>query len=548
MKRCETCGSFFTEPDQRRCPHDGRTLIEVSPRESGREDRLIGQVLGGKYRITGALGRGGMGAVYRAVHSAMGRDVALKVIGRDAGGGLSERFLREAQLTAKLTSPHTVTIHDFGQDPDGTLFLTMELLEGSSLQEALASRGALPWRHALQIVAQVAESLHEAHGKGIVHRDLKPSNIFLVAGDPSEGPRRAPALVKVLDFGVGKVMGERETSDLTDTGQLIGTPTYMAPEQARSEPVDHRADLYALGVVLYEMLSGAPPFGGQGPVSILMKHCQADLPPLSDGGQAEPAPSAAEGLALRLLRKDPSERPSSARAVRDCAEAILAGEDVPWLGDVAEPGEPERSQAALAPTLPRGIVTHPSAIQDGLLPPARRPRLRRRLVGAAAAVAAIASFALWVEGAEVTGFESPGGAVPSHAVAAADPAPAPAPAEISSLPTEAPPPELPPLVEREPTPLALEPAPPAPAKPPPLAYTVTVVAQPGPAVVQTVDGEILGPTPLVLPSPDEALQIELVRDGYQTASATIAAGVAGIATVPMRREPTKRKRPRALPF
>ena len=231
----------------------------------------------GPYEILSPLGAGGMGEVYKARDTRLGREVAVKVLPRmteDSAEALA-RFEREAQAVAALSHPNILAIHDFGREGDHAYFVT-ELLEGESLRERLVA-SAIPPRKSVEYVQQIARGLAAAHDRGIVHRDLKPDNVFLTRD----------GLVKILDFGLARQAkeGAAESSDpqsLTASGTVVGTPGYMAPEQIRGKAVDHRADLFALGVILYEMLTGQRAFQRSNPVETMMSVLQDD-PPLSAG-------------------------------------------------------------------------------------------------------------------------------------------------------------------------------------------------------------------------------------------------------------------------
>lgn len=275
-------------------------------------DRLVGQTIDGRFEVKSLLGSGAMGAVCRATQTSVGRDVALKVLLADGARlDLAHRFMLEARTTSALRNVHTVTLFDFGQSDDGTLYLAMELLEGEDLSARIKRAGPLEWRDALRVVGQVAESLAEAHGKNIIHRDLKPANIFLTKMGEDE------AFVKVLDFGIAKLQ-DGLAANLTGTGAIIGTPTYMSPEQALGEPFDHRADMYALGVVLYHALAGHPPFAHDNPMTVLLMHCQKEAPPLDID-----IPASVQRLVDELLEKDPSKRIDSAATLRKRVHIIL---------------------------------------------------------------------------------------------------------------------------------------------------------------------------------------------------------------------------------
>jgi len=295
---CVACGSALagTEPSSYGEPEDAGG--------SG----FIGRQVAGRYRILAKLGEGGMGAVYRAEQLSLKRTVALKVLKAElsAEPGLVRRFNAEAELAAKLNHPNTVTLYDFGQDADGSLFIAMEYLEGRSLRELLMKEGPLPPARALAITDQVCASLSDAHGRGIVHRDLKPDNVMLVQiGKRSD-------VVRVLDFGIAKLrdeQGDITAMPMTRAGDLLGTPQYMAPEQIRGEKVDARTDVYALGAMLYEMVTGRLPFEGPSLMAILSKHL-TELPVPPQVRRADLGiPVALGQVIMDALQKDPQHRP-----------------------------------------------------------------------------------------------------------------------------------------------------------------------------------------------------------------------------------------------
>jgi serine/threonine protein kinase len=268
---------------------------------------LIGQTLGGRYRVTSLLGSGGMGAVYRAEHMELRKTVALKVLNQEMASHREAalRFEREAMVSAQIQHPNVVSATDSGRLPDGSLYLVLEYVSGRSLRDLVNAEGRLAPPRALAIGAQIAEALGAAHRAQVVHRDLKPGNVMLLTEENN------PEFVKVLDFGLARVAGDSAPGEpLTRTGSVFGTPEYMSPEQARGEVVDHRADLYALGVILYELLSGRQPFMAPELVAILIKHIQEAPPPLPAD---VPVPIAQ--YVMSLLDKEPSRRPGDARQV-----------------------------------------------------------------------------------------------------------------------------------------------------------------------------------------------------------------------------------------
>jgi serine/threonine-protein kinase len=305
------------------CPACGIATMDDAEFRA-REDPLIGRALAGRYRVEKVLGRGGMGKVFVAEQVAMKRRVALKVIHAQDPADASERttlvkrFQREALAVSRLEHPHTVRVFDFGRTDDDTLFMVMELLKGRTLGEVIRAEGRLDPRRAVAIAIQVCKSLAEAHAGGVVHRDLKPENIMLV---DAAGERD---YVKVLDFGIAKIaVGGTDESNITRTGMIMGTPAYMAPEQATAGVVGPATDLYSLGVVLYEALSGRTPFNDPSPLAILMKHAYAETPPLVRDGSPPDVPPALVDIVSRLLEKDPARRPASAMNLADSLDRIV---------------------------------------------------------------------------------------------------------------------------------------------------------------------------------------------------------------------------------
>lgn len=296
-----------------------------SDESSPREDLLLGTVVGHRFEIVSRIGAGGMGVVYKARQLGMDRWVAVKMLLKELAHDdkVVKRFKVEALAASRLTHPNTIRIYDFGQTEDANLYIAMEFLEGQSLERALRREGPLPARRVLHILRQIAASLSEAHSKGIVHRDLKPDNIFLttVNGDPD--------FVKVLDFGVAKLReADRRQGTLTQAGVIFGTPRYMAPEQCRSLAVDHRADLYALGVIAYEALTSVPPFDAESPLAILIQHVQEPPKPLAVVRPDVEIPEEVERLVMRCLEKVPERRFQDAAELQaEVAriEAALAG-------------------------------------------------------------------------------------------------------------------------------------------------------------------------------------------------------------------------------
>ncbi len=264
-------------------------------------DRIVGSTIDGRYVIQKVLGEGGMGVVYLARHALIDKLVALKALRSDLSSDkeITTRFLNEAQAASRIGSPHIVDISDFGVLPGGSAYFVMEYLRGESLADRQARLGVFSVRGTIHIGKQVAQALAAAHDAGIVHRDMKPDNVMLIdrGGDPD--------FVKVLDFGIAKV--NSQATRLTRAGSVFGTPQYMSPEQAAGVPVDHRSDIYALGIMLYEMLKGGVPFTGDNVMNILSHHMFHPPPPLRDGSRSD-LPPELESIVMKCLAKKASER------------------------------------------------------------------------------------------------------------------------------------------------------------------------------------------------------------------------------------------------
>ncbi|MDY3552763.1 serine/threonine-protein kinase [Gemmata sp. JC717] len=346
----------------------------------------------GGYAIVRKLGEGGMGVVYLATDPRLGRPVALKTLRRDlpASAADRERFLREARAAAAVEHDNIVPVYAIGEAADGTSFIAMPYLRGESLDARLRRPPAVPLDLVLKVADHVASGLAAAHEKGLVHRDIKPANIWLEgdpgAAEPAEQARRC----KILDFGLAR-LADAGDAQITGSGVVLGTPAYMAPEQARGERVDPRADLFSLGVVLYRMATGRPPFRGDTPLSLLVA-LATDTPAPARAVNPDLPPDLA-ALIDRLLSKDPDARPRSAdevaRAARDIRARLSPGAASTSLPQLLPPAA-EPSDSATVPVAPAR-------------PPARGTRWA---VGAAACLLALAPLVAWRAGA----FDGPGSA------------------------------------------------------------------------------------------------------------------------------------------
>ena len=312
MRLCPKCGK---KSEEARCPDDGTATLVFA---ANPESRLAeGTEVNGRYRIRNMIGQGGFGAVYRATNIATDQDMAIKLLAVSLDSDDSDviqRFFAEAQVTASLKHPNTIRVFDFGQTEGGALYIAMELLSGRPLNDVLKRRAAdgkvLTEDETIQIGVQVLRSLAEAHTAQLVHRDLKPHNVFLheVEGDDP--------VVKVLDFGIAKRLG----SNLTGTGKAFGTPSYMSPEQAQNQVLDNRSDLYSLGCVLFQCVTGRPPFDGDDPLAVLLAHV-TKMPPDLRQVAATPVSEAFVKVLEKAMAKDPTDRFATAIEFRQALEA-----------------------------------------------------------------------------------------------------------------------------------------------------------------------------------------------------------------------------------
>jgi serine/threonine-protein kinase len=276
-------------------------------------ENLIGRTLNHRYIVEDKIGEGGFGAVFRGKQIATGREVALKILHPHNvhDETIVARFRREAEACSKLRDPHTVTTYDFDETPDGILYLAMELLRGRALHHLQKADGPLGATRVLRILDQVAASLTEAHANGIVHRDMKPENVFIES-------RGGEDHVKVLDFGIAKVMSDdRQVPALTAVGQTLGTLEFMSPEQLRGQKLDGRSDIYALGMMAYEMLTGKLPFqSAKTPIDIINFHMKTEAPLPSKLADHIAIPAAVDAIIVKMVQKDRENRFADATALR----------------------------------------------------------------------------------------------------------------------------------------------------------------------------------------------------------------------------------------
>jgi serine/threonine-protein kinase len=473
---CAECATPLSQPTAARAAASG------SPPHLITLDLRPGAVFHSRYEVIAPLGRGGMGMVFRAHDRVLDETVAIKVLRPDVAQDprMAERFRGEIKLARKVRHRNVCAIHDYGED-QGLLYISMEMVEGVDLKRTLRESGPLPPARAFDVAMQIAEALQAVHDAGIVHRDLKTPNIMIDAA----------GCARLMDFGVAKRLGE---GTFTTTGHVVGTPEYMSPEQAQGHAVDGRSDIYALGVVVYEIFTGEVPFRGETPISTILKHIN-DPPPLDKAA----LPIAMRSLLRRALAKDPAARYSTAREMGEALREARSQPDAPTAVTV------DSSSATLA-RVPRTAAPRP-AVKGSRRGAALQPWL---LVVPAVAVGGgmLALYTLRRPTAAPM-------AAPSTTVAAAvaTPPPAPAPtlaAALAARPSPAATPRVRPTPSAAATPSPRAPAPtPAPVAatvaPPSPAPSVAAAQPAAPGLLQvvvrpwgevTVDGRVVGQTPL----------------------------------------------------
>jgi serine/threonine-protein kinase len=356
-----------------------------------------GTVINGKYRIVCVLAHGGMGKIYRAEQMTLGRQVALKILRTRFADEIADdpnfqrRFLLEANILSRLEHANIVRLYDYGriENREGEqYFMAMELLHGDTLLKRLREHGALPALDVVRIVRHLARGLGAAHKLDVVHRDLKPSNVILVPDEDGE-------TAKILDFGISKILNSGVT-ELTAAGTFLGSPRYMAPEQVSDGNVDVRTDIYSLGVIMYECLTGRVPFDGETNVGIMMAHCNSAVPPMVERGEGIVVPEALERLAVHCLQKEPALRPHT---MDDVLRELAASEvtlstgrharvvriATPSVDTLPEVPAATRSNAPLDAT-PRTVTRSSTPTMD---PPVARKKQRPTLLAALVAIVAI---------------------------------------------------------------------------------------------------------------------------------------------------------------
>ena len=310
LPTCPQCRTAYDNPDAQFCPKDGQRL-SMPETQPNREDGSPppGTILG-SYRVLDRIGSGGMGFVLKAEHTRLRRQVAIKMLRAEyaSNPNLVKRFFGEALAVNQIKNEHIVEVTDFSEDGDGHTYYIMELLDGTTLKDALAASPVLPMERVLHIAVQVCETLAAVHRADIIHRDLKPENIFLTQrGGQAD-------FVKILDFGVAKLMADQDEDAMvkTSAGVLLGTPDYMAPEQVMGKPVDHRVDVYAVGVILFEMLTGTKPVKAKNFGELVYRHMSEKPPaPAELSNLPHVIPPELNALVVQCLAKEPDGRPAN---------------------------------------------------------------------------------------------------------------------------------------------------------------------------------------------------------------------------------------------
>jgi serine/threonine-protein kinase len=370
-KVCPQCGGEY-ETSDRFCPKDGSPL---RPKSGG--DPLVGRVIADRYLVLARLGEGGMGRVYLAEHVKMNRQCAIKVMNPSLVNDTesSQRFAREASNAARILHPNVAAVFDYGE-ADKIVYLVMEYVDGESLSTILTRDGALDPRRAIDIARQVADGLHAAHELGIVHRDLKPDNVIITRN------RAGKEIAKVVDFGIAKAMTESPQDALTKSGLVIGTPEYMSPEQLLGDPVDARTDVYALGCILFQLLTGNAAFAADTREQMIRRRLHEPAPHIRDLIPALPA--RLDTLLVHMLARSPSDRVATAAEARDQLDPALtlSGWDprsITTQGGVGDSGD-------ATSIMPASVITQPTSSA-----PAPSKKGRGALIGTLAGVVVVAA-------------------------------------------------------------------------------------------------------------------------------------------------------------
>ncbi len=392
-------------------------------------DRYLGCTIDNRYKVEGIVGEGGMGVVYQCRHKIIDKRVALKILRADLArdAEVTERFLMEAKAASAIQDEHIISISDFGQLPDGAAYFVMEFLEGTPLALLAGGGTPMPLTRIIRIALQLSEGLAAAHHLGIVHRDLKPDNVFLIQRG------KETDFVKILDFGIAKV-STSAGGRLTQVGSVFGTPHYMSPEQAAGTPLDHRGDIYSLGVMLYELATGRVPFDAENFVGILSQQLYQDpVPPRAAAPYAN-IPATFETVILKCMAKKPERRYQSMQELRNDLLKLEVSIGGSTPRDSVEPGRAFGAGAGAV-----GMSVDGTALSTELTLASLRPRRWRMYAGIAAPVALVVAALFWQLGSHRS---APRSTLPADLVArftgtgtpAATRAPAPPPAPTPDVP------------------------------------------------------------------------------------------------------------------
>ena len=542
VKRCPICDTIYDAQGPDVCPEDGAELMMDVV-----EDNFLGQTLLGRFKIENLIGAGGMGRVYRARQLSVDRDVAVKILHREAllKKTATQRFLLEAKATSQLTNPHTVTLYDYGETDQGLPFIVMEYLAGRSLKERMLATGTTRISDGLRIISEACESLAEAHRRGIVHRDLKPDNIFLAKTDEAE------EFVKVLDFGIARAKSVQDVETLTRTGTVAGTPAYVAPEALLGEDVTPAADVYALGLVLFEMFSGYHPFTADTAFKVMRHHLDTVPPALERVLEGQELPLGLSDLVSRCLAKKPLQRPQDAGALRTQLANILEGKG--FLSESSVSTDTMEIRAMTDKVLAEGETdiavrrrptgdAHPLATNAALerpndeAPPVVEKQSKVGLfMGLAALAVAAVGAAVLLQDPVTPGPDSVD-APPKASEAAASATVTEEPEKVAKEEAAAKPAAAP-TAKKAPAPVVKAPE--------VVTVNVSISSDPEGAVIQQGD-TIHGVTPLVLklPKGDKAVELLLSKAGYQPHTLEVTPDKGQVLETNMKRKVTKAERPK----
>lgn len=418
MSVCSECHKEFAD-SSRFCPYCGAVATAGAA-----ADPYLGKMVSGKYKVEKLLGQGGMGRVYLAHNVALDQKVVLKVLLPEYGQDPDtvKRFQHEGRAASRLRHPNVIQVMDFGAMEDGTLYMAMEFLPGKDLAHLIQHEFPLGDRRIARIASQILAALGEAHAQNIIHRDLKPENVMI------EQRRGDPDFVKVLDFGIAKITDAK--TKLTAAGLVCGTPEYMSPEQAKGADLDPRSDLYSVGVIVYQMVTGLLPFESDTPVGFLMKHLtEPPMPPSQRQPEVDVSPEL-EAFIMKAISKNPADRFANAEEMREALLAVVPDAGAParaaTSAAIPRPATPAAPTAKAAPSAAKPAATKP---QPEEAPAPAKPGGKTGLIAAAAAVVVIA-------GAAGAWFATRGGSAPATPPVATAPTQPPTTPAPPTTPTQ----------------------------------------------------------------------------------------------------------------